>query len=613
MTARGKGIRWGIYLVILVAATAWVFGCGHSNLGPYPEDEGGGTAVEPLSHPPRAEMALSAIRLHNVELAFLTPMETGTVQISVRDDRGEDFEPYQRRWREGNSILDIAGPYQYCRTYTFTLHPGAWDCYGNQIAEAVVVEVPIGANPNDLDKTASCTADRAISPIYSGGPDAMILKGDGAMDAGGLLEFSLSDLVTDRVWYQDATGSYDGAGRMILIPELGGEGTTGAAKLFWREEYDPVTHAPTGTAFELLVWDAYDPVDETPASVFTFWTPAGSGEWLTGPIDAGDLDGDGDREILLTRAVGSGSSRLQRVFLLAGPVAAGGAAPLSSAASVHLVGDAGAELFPPVPVGDINGDGYDDLAAMSREESSSGGARWKVLIWRGGPDLAALFGPSNRDSLRGTLGRDLFDIDGADLDGDGMKELVVADMQRKTFYGSPVYARARFTIVAGADRRYEDEYLETAGPHISLYQPYLNYSDTLNARALGDVNGDGFEDLGVSVSHTYQGGIYGSAAMYVILGRADPFSNKMLGPYESSPAALVVESDEVRKIVLRDEYWDSNVGDIDNDGHSDFMLKVSSADGFAYHLFPGAASISEERNRIVLLDEAPAAFGFIAP
>lgn len=144
-------------------------------------------------------------------------------------------------------------------------------------------------------------------------------------------------------------------------------------------------------------------------------TEANVGVRVTG---AGDLDGDGFADVLVTAPGANGKLGQAMIFK-------GSPHGLKAKPDLVLRGrDYGLQFFGQgaCPAGDVDGDGYDDLAIAGRDALGRG----KVLVFRGGP--------------RGVQAQPTWEIDGesggdrfgwwvapaGDLDGDGLADLVIS-------------------------------------------------------------------------------------------------------------------------------------------------------------------------------------------
>jgi len=227
--------------------------------------------------------------------------------------------------------------------------------------------------------------------------------------------------------------------------------------------------------FELLA-DAYD---GTPAGLDpTPWTPSN----VYPPSPQGDSDGDGVNEF----RVGAFLYRMA------------GARP--EAHATWRISTSGAVP----PSGDVNGDGLADLVQAGDD---------RLALFLGGtPPLSV------RPTIEPTQDFDTHGVHYAgDLDGDGFGDLIVGSGDRLSASGDVVWFRGTPTGP------------EFVGP---VDPPFSTQQDRTLAR-LGDVNGDGFDDVAVGVPESPANG----SQMVLLLGGSD-------GPTIS--ASYVMASQNVR-------------------------------------------------------------------
>jgi hypothetical protein len=155
------------------------------------------------------------------------------------------------------------------------------------------------------------------------------------------------------------------------------------------------------------------------------------------------------------------------------------------------------------PIGDVNGDGFNDIMMSSSD-------RREVYVVFGGRDLPQLLTQADLDGTNGFLFRTSDTAAGAgDFNGDGFDDLTFGQYPNwSTGSGGTIvlFGRSEF------DRR--PDLPDGDGPDGTLI-----HDGGLRLARLGDVDGDGFDDVGTSVL-TGPGG-EGTGVVTVAFGNAD--------------------------------------------------------------------------------------------
>lgn len=247
--------------------------------------------------------------------------------------------------------------------------------------------------------------------------------------------------------------------------------------------------------------------------------PALSGVGFGRPLTrAGDMDGDGVEDFVFLQL--QGPSPLLHAY---------SGASLSPLFSIGVPPDPGGISPSLAHAGDVNGDGYDDVA-VGRPNSATG----QVLIY-GGP---------NGDLLQTFVGGAMAEafgqaVDGAgDVDADGYDDVIVGDFR------AGASDKGRAIVFSGKDGS-KIHNLPGIGSTTSAFG--------ISVSGLEDIDGDGYDDFGVVT----QG--YGSDAnvdLVVFSGQDASVLHAVKGP------------GFITKV--------SELGDVDGDGGPDFLSAITT-------------------------------------
>ncbi|MCB9374242.1 MAG: FG-GAP repeat protein, partial [Microthrixaceae bacterium] len=279
--------------------------------------------------------------------------------------------------------------------------------------------------------------------------------------------------------------------------------------------------------------------------VWTAESTIGESIWFGSAKSAGDVNGDGYDDVLVTMPSYSNGQPAEGVALLY----LGSSTGLSSVPSWRVETN---QAFAPIsasPAGDVNGDGYDDVVLGQPDYHRGEWMEGKVSLYLG--SAAGLSAVPSWDLESNLVNARLgWSASAGDVNGDGYDDVVM---------GATGYDNGRGAALL---------YLGSA-TGLAATAAWTATSNQVNAhfgsvQPAGDVNGDGYDDVVVGAIG-YQNGQTEEGALFLYLGSAAGLS---VAP------AWTVESDQ-------ENAWmgfGTAAGDVNGDGYGDLVVGVPSYD-----------------------------------
>jgi hypothetical protein len=202
------------------------------------------------------------------------------------------------------------------------------------------------------------------------------------------------------------------------------------------------------------------------------------------------------------------------------------------------------------PLGDVNGDGYDDFVAAGTLGYYSG----NLYVYYGGsqPDTVPHMVIPRPDSTLKWFGLPTFGV--GDVNGDGFQDFIASGIQQELPFPIKQYA-----------------YLYFGGPLLDSIPDIIMINESeqqssqfgLYGAGLGDINGDGFDDYGIT--DPWFGGI-GYGAIYLYYGGNPP---------DSIPDIVLHANNSLNYL----GFQLAPLGDVNQDGYADWVMSHPQCNG----------------------------------
>ena len=436
-----------------------------------------------------------------------------------------------------------------------TIGDGTWfpDSDGDGYGDETASERRCSAEPGFVSVGGDCDdSDREVNP------GATELCNDGAdNDCDGTPNTCVWDASIPLATGDTLSGPSDDSqlGASLAVGDLDGDGT-----LEWWSTVlsgDPET-ASVVTA-DLLAWRSSSTAPDLSRPDFALNDMAdGFGRRLA----IGDVDGDGWDDLLgaTTADAIDGDTKAGGAGVIFGPLTATTSSP---GLDWELAGDGDDLLLGSTTriLADLDGDGALDLGLGAPDHDSGSGVVYVFTqVGTGTMDAAdeadiTIFGASEGSRL-GT------DITAADIDGDGINDLVVGAQDS--------FSRGAVHIFLGTVRGE----LDSEDADTSFYGETIGGDAGRTVASFSDVNGDGYADVATGDMSDQHAAGRGSA--YIIWGGTSLSDNVL------SDAELKIRGDR------SDEWFGArtvNVGDLDLDGSDDLVITTRDEDTHAVHAY----------------------------
>ena len=264
-------------------------------------------------------------------------------------------------------------------------------------------------------------------------------------------------------------------------------------------------------------------------------------------------------------------------------------------------------------VGDVNGDGFDDLIIGANRANPNGTYSGQSYVVFGtdasfGPalELSSLDG-SNGFVLNGINESDLsgYSVSGAgDINGDGINDLVIGAFGADPNGGFSGQSYVVFGNDTGFDAALE---LSSLDGRSGFALNGINAGDFFgySVTGAGDINGDGFDDLIIGAPTANSNGVY-SGQSYVVFGTDEGFDAVLdLASLDGSNGFALngINAGDYSGVSV------SGAGDVNGDGFDDLIIGANGADpngresGESYVVFGAAADetlIGTDGNNVLI-------------
>jgi len=309
---------------------------------------------------------------------------------------------------------------------------------------------------------------------------------------------------------------------------------------------------------------------------------------------AGDVNGDGFDDVIIGAFYADPGGRADAgesyvVFGQAGPFPTNFAlSSLNGSNGFVLEGiDSGDRSAQTVSAaGDINGDGFDDViigAVYADPMAGNAAGESYVVFGQAGP-FPANFALSNLNGTNGFIleGINAVDLSGAvsaagDINGDGIDDLIIG--ARGADPGGKIVAGESY-VVFGQTGLFPGIFaLSSLNGSNGFILEGIDAFDSIGRAvgAVGDINGDGFDDLIIGAGSADSMGVNDAGESYVVFGRTGAFPANFELSSLNGTNGFILEGidayDNSGKAV-------SAAGDINGDGFDDLIIGADNADPF---------------------------------
>lgn len=575
-------------LLVLLAAGAFSFACAHTDLGPMdpiikttPPDFG--TRKTPVF-----KASVDSIGIHDVVIDFGEPVKDTTFKILARTGDGRDI-PVTLLWPPIHLMVHVKGPFPFCQEISIIIRAGAETYAGAILNQDLELPVYIGSNPNDVDGSESCTADIVVSPLFNE-LDGVLLTGDMILERPYSDNIARQDIDTQDIFYIDYSVLYDFAGpiKRIPVPDLTAVnegGQAGLAMLSLNEERNE-NNKLVAKHYTIDFWNIFDPVYEKPTTSILYDNATIEGKNLNELMYAGDINGDGEGDIILSEElITNGEEKIQYIYILKGPLANGRDLMLTDEAdpSGVAIGEIEEAITAPFFLGDVDGDGKDDFGTIHNLFSNTlDPLLWDVFIYHGNEDTTTIFSALNPDFdvIEGVYERNIVGLTSFDGNGDGIDDVVISELEERYALNIPLNAKPHIGIFFGGE---SFKYDSMEDPDVELLANVFRETH-LSVNNLGDVDGNGFDDLGILIEeedvHT---NLTATSKLYVVMGKQYWYERYMLNSYLLPAANLIIDTKGYGAVDIM-----QTAGDVDNDGYYDIVITTDDGVDKRVHIFFGS-------------------------